>query len=55
MRVGTDKETITHLEVTVITGLQLTVKQDESLPGVFIGQTSVNHKLISQYQVCNFM
>ncbi|XP_035212017.1 transmembrane protein 132C-like [Stegodyphus dumicola] len=50
VRVGTDKETITHLEVTVVTGLQLTVTPDESLPGVFIAQTSVNHKLTSQYQ-----
>lgn len=51
VRVGTDKETITHLEVTIITGLQMTVFPDESLSGVFISQTSVNHKLVTQYQV----
>ncbi|XP_042904370.1 transmembrane protein 132E [Parasteatoda tepidariorum] len=50
VRVGTDKETITHLEVTVVAGLQLTVTPDETLPGVFISQTSIHHKLTSQYQ-----
>ncbi|CAL1289115.1 unnamed protein product [Larinioides sclopetarius] len=50
VRVGTDKETITHLEVTVITGLQLTVYPDESLPGVFVSQTAISHKLTTQYQ-----
>ncbi|KAF8792082.1 Transmembrane protein 132C like protein [Argiope bruennichi] len=50
VRVGTDKESITHLEVTVITGLQLSVYPDESLPGVFVSQTAISHKLTTQYQ-----
>ncbi|XP_054719094.1 transmembrane protein 132E-like [Uloborus diversus] len=50
VRVGTDKETITHLEVTVVAGLQLTVSPDETLPGGFVAQTTINHKLTSQYQ-----
>lgn len=50
VRVGSDKETITHLQVTVVTGLNLSVTSDDSLPNVFTAVASVNNKLTSQYQ-----
>lgn len=50
VRVGSDKETVTHLEVTVVTGLHLAVFPDDSIPNAFTAQTAITRRLTSQYQ-----
>lgn len=51
LRVSADKESISQLEVHVVTGLSLAVIPDESTPGVFLAKTSTSHSLTSLYQV----
>ncbi|CAN7984852.1 unnamed protein product [Ixodes hexagonus] len=50
LRVSTDKESISQLDVHVVTGLSLAVIPDEATPGVFLAKTSTSHSLTSLYQ-----
>ncbi|KAM7312583.1 hypothetical protein ISCGN_009488 [Ixodes scapularis] len=50
LRVSTDKESITQLDVHMVTGLSLAVIPDEATPGVFLAKTSTSHSLTSRYQ-----
>ncbi|RWS30959.1 Transmembrane protein 132C-like protein, partial [Leptotrombidium deliense] len=50
VKVGTDKETITQLEVNLVAGLSLHVMPDDSLPNVWIAKSSITQKLGRQYQ-----
>ncbi len=50
IRVASDKETLTHLDVKVVAGLELQVKPDESLPNVWMAKTTLLDRLTTQYQ-----
>ncbi|XP_022245421.1 transmembrane protein 132E-like isoform X1 [Limulus polyphemus] len=50
VQIGSDKTTITHLEVSVVTGLQLSVHPDDEMAKVFLAETAISHHLTTQYQ-----
>uniref|UniRef100_A0A8W7JGN5 Transmembrane protein 132C n=1 Tax=Anopheles albimanus TaxID=7167 RepID=A0A8W7JGN5_ANOAL len=50
VRVGSDKVTITRLQVKVVSGLQLSITNDASIENGYIAETSVTRKLTAQYQ-----
>ncbi|XP_076330316.1 transmembrane protein 132E-like isoform X2 [Tachypleus tridentatus] len=50
VQIGSDKITITHLEVSVVTGLQLSVHPVDEMANVFLAETTISHHLTTQYQ-----
>ncbi|XP_053200215.1 transmembrane protein 132E-like [Panonychus citri] len=50
IHVDSEKETITSLEVNLITGLSLTIKPEPSLSNVFKIITNISSRLVNQYQ-----
>ncbi|ETN60007.1 hypothetical protein AND_008382 [Anopheles darlingi] len=50
VRVGSDKVTITRLQVKVVSGLQLSITNDATIENGYIAETSVTRKLTAQYQ-----
>ncbi|CAG2170321.1 unnamed protein product, partial [Oppiella nova] len=50
IRVASDKETITHLDVKVVTGLELQVKPYPPLTNIWTAKTTLLDKLTTQYQ-----
>lgn len=51
IRVGGDRVTITQLKVSVVSGLQLSVRPNPDPTKGYIAYTSVSHKLTAKYQV----
>ncbi|KAL5274878.1 TMEM132E family protein [Megaselia abdita] len=50
IRVGSDKVSLTHLIVRVVSGLQLTITPDSSIENGYVAETSVTRRLTAQYQ-----
>ncbi|CAG2100493.1 unnamed protein product [Medioppia subpectinata] len=50
VRVTADKETITHMDVKVVTGLELEVKPYPPLSNIWMAKTTLLDKLTTQYQ-----
>lgn len=50
IRVAADKETLTHLDVKIVAGLELQVKPDETIPNVWMTKTTLLDRLTTQYQ-----
>lgn len=51
VRVLSDKVTITRLQASVVSGLQLAISPDTGVDNGYIAQASVTRKLTAQYQV----
>ena len=52
IKVGNDKVTVDKLEVTVVTGLSMTIEEDQDMEGVLSAHVHIKERLQKKYQVC---
>lgn len=50
IRVSNDKVNVDDIQVTIVTGLQLSILRDEDFSNTYLAQTTISHKLTAQYQ-----
>ncbi|XP_024939788.1 uncharacterized protein LOC107266718 isoform X3 [Cephus cinctus] len=50
VRVGSDRVSVAHLSVRVVSGLQLTISPDTAIENGYVAETSVTRWLTAQYQ-----